>query len=176
PLVPLRKGTVEIITRSSGHFVTFLLIFIIILLSLCIDDSNAVTEQNQTSLGAPIVVVPAITQNLLTLVSFLLGTSSFILGLRIQSAARTASTSQSSSSTSSSLSPSIIDKYFQLLILALVIPALIIIIYGIALIGSHVYYGNVSYLILLFTLFAPAGVVLFLDKKLVASRDKTQHF
>jgi len=166
----------EIIASSSGHFVTFLLTFIIILLSLSsiwIDDSNAVTEQNQTSLGAPIVVVPAITQNLLTLVSFLLGTSSFILGLRIQSAARTASTSQSSSPTSSSLPPSIIDKYFQLLILALVIPALIIIIYGIVLIGSHVYYGNVSYLILLFTLFAPAGVVLFLDKKLAASRDKT---
>ena len=58
--------------------------------------------------------------------------------VRDQSAARTASTSQSSSPTSSSLSPSIIDKYFQLLILALVIPALIIIIYGIVLIGSHV--------------------------------------
>ena len=132
----------EIIARSPGHFVTFLLISIIILLSLssiCTDDSNAVTEQNQTSLGAPIVVVPAITQNHLTLVSFLLGTSSFILGLRIQSAART---SQSSSPTSSLLPPSIIDKYFQLLILALVIPALIIIIYGIVLIGSHIYYGN----------------------------------
>jgi hypothetical protein len=59
------------------------------------------------------------------------------------------------------------------LILVLVIPAIIIIIYGIVLIGSHIYYGNVSYLILLFTLFAPAGVVLFLDKKLVASRVKT---
>jgi hypothetical protein len=59
------------------------------------------------------------------------------------------------------------------LVLGLAIPALIIIIYGIVLIGSHVYYGNVSYLILLFTLFVPAGVVLFLDKKLVASRDKT---
>ena len=140
---------------------------------MCIDHSNAVTEQNQTSLGAPIIVVPAVTQNVLTVVSFLLGTSSFILGLRIQSAARTASTSQSSSPSSSLLPPSIIDKYFQLLILALVIPALIIIIYGTVLVGSHVYYGNVSYLILLFTLFVPAGVVLFLDKKLVASRDKT---
>jgi len=85
------------------------------------------------------------------------------------------STSQSSSPSSSSLPPSIIDKYFQLLILALVIPALIIIIYGIVLIGSHVFYGNVSYLLLLFTLFVPSGVVLFLDKKLVASRDKTSH-
>jgi hypothetical protein len=100
----------------------------------------------------------------------LLGTSSFILGLRIQSVART---SQSSSPTSSLLPSSIIDKYFQLLILVLVIPAIIIIICGIVIIGTHIYYGNVSYLILLFTLFAPAGVVLFLDKKLVASRDKT---
>jgi hypothetical protein len=129
-----------------------------------------VTGQNQTSLGAPIIVVPTITQNHLTLVSFLLGTSSFILGLRIQSAGRT---SQSSSPTSSLLPSSIIDKYFQLLILVLVIPAIIIIIYGIVIIGTHIYYGNVSYLILLFTLFAPAGVVLFLDKKLVASRVKT---
>jgi hypothetical protein len=99
-----------------------------------------VTEQNQTSLGAPIGIVPAITQNLLTEVSFLIGTSSFILGLRIQSAARR--TTLTSQSTPPQLS--IIDKYFELLILALVIPALLIIIYGIVLIGSHVYQGNVS--------------------------------
>jgi len=129
----------------ANHFITLLLLltFIIILStisSICINHSNAVTEQNQTSLGAPIGIVPAITQNLLTEVSFLIGTSSFILGLRIQSAARR--TTLTSQSTPPQLS--IIDKYFELLILALVIPALLIIIYGIVLIGSHVYQGNVS--------------------------------
>jgi hypothetical protein len=123
------------------------------LLSICIDDSNAITEQNETSLGAPIAVVPAITQNLVTEVSFLIGTSSFILGLRIQSAARTTT-------------PSVMDKYFELLILALIIPAISIITYGIVLIGSHIYKGNVSYLLLLFALFVPVGAILFLVKKL----------
>jgi hypothetical protein len=102
----------------------------------------------KTKRGSPIVIVPAITQNVLTEVSLLTGTSSFILGLRIQSAART---------TSSSLPLSIVNKYFDLLILALVIRALIIIIYGIVLLASHLYPGDVSYLLLLFALFVPTG-------------------
>ena len=129
----------------ANHFITLLLLltFIIILStisSICINHSNAVSEQNHPSLGVPIGIVPAITQKLLTEVSFLIGTSSFILGLRIQSAARR--TRLTSQSTPPQLS--IIDKYFELLILALVIPALLIIIYRIVLIGSHVYQGNVS--------------------------------
>jgi hypothetical protein len=38
----------------------------------------------QTSQGSPIVLIPALTQNILTIVSFLIGTSSFILGLKMQ--------------------------------------------------------------------------------------------
>jgi hypothetical protein len=52
------------------------------------------------------------------------------------------------------------------LILALVIPAVIIIIYGILLVGSHLYPGDAPYLLLLFALFIPAGTVLFLVRKL----------
>jgi hypothetical protein len=46
-------------------------------------------QQNQTAqstrLGAPLAIVPGITGNVLTVVSFLIGTSSFV-GLRIQNA------------------------------------------------------------------------------------------
>ena len=69
-LVPRRKGwwTVKIITRSLGHFVTFLLTSIIILLSLpsiyhlSIDDSNApsvlsvitpIFSKNELTIGRP---------------------------------------------------------------------------------------------------------------------------
>jgi Na+-transporting NADH:ubiquinone oxidoreductase subunit NqrB len=84
-------------------------------------------QQNQTAqstrLGAPLAVVPGITGNVLTVVSFLIGTSSFILGLRIQNATN----------------PSSITRYFEFLILALVIPAIIINIFGILLVGGHLY-------------------------------------
>jgi hypothetical protein len=170
---------VEIIARSlPGRFITlllFLLTFILLSLSsICISDSNA---QQQTSLGEPVVIVPGVMDNLLTLITFLFLACFFILGLRIQRAERTTtgSTSQSSSPTS----PSLIDKYFLLLILSSLIPALIAIIYGIVLIGmyvsgtintpsgKHAYMeGNYSYLLLLFIFFVPAGAVLFLVKKL----------
>ena len=58
------------------------------------------------------------------------------------------------------------NKYFELLILALVIPSVIINIYGILLVGSHLYPGDAPYLLLLFALFIPAGAVLFLVRKL----------
>ena len=64
------------------------------------------------------------------------------------------------------LPSSIMNKYFELLILALVIPSVIINIYGILLVGSHLYLGDVPYLLLLFALFIPAGAVLFLVRKL----------
>jgi hypothetical protein len=53
-------------------------------------DNNTVRAQQQqqqqqlTSQGSPIAIIPGLTQNVLTMVSFLIGTSSFILGLRIQ--------------------------------------------------------------------------------------------
>jgi hypothetical protein len=175
------SNLVEIIARSlPGHFITllvFLLTFIIILLSLssiCIDDSNAVTEQQHTSdaVTAPVVIVPLIMQNLLTLICFLFLACFFVLGLRIQSASRatTGSTSHPSS---------LVDEYFLVLILSSLIPALIVTIYGIVLLymyisgtlytpsGKRAYMeGNYSYLLLLFLCFMPAGAVFFLLKKL----------
>jgi hypothetical protein len=171
---------VEIRTRSlPGPFITLLLFSLtFILLSLSsirIGDSNA---QQQTSLGEPVVIVPGVMDNLLTLVTFLFLACFFILGLRIQSAEKTTTTGSTSQS-SSPTSPSLIDKYFLLLILVSLIPALIAIIYGIILIGmyvsgtintpsgKHAYMeGNYSYLLLLFIFFVPAGAVLFLVKKL----------
>jgi hypothetical protein len=122
--------------------------------------------QPQTAQGLPIVLVPAIIGNILAVVSFLIGTSSFILGLRIQSAARTTTTTGSTSSSSATLPSSVMHKYFELLILALVIPSIGINAYGILLVGSHLYLPDTPYLSLLFALFIPAGAILFLVKKL----------
>ena len=122
--------------------------------------------QPQTAQGLPIVLVPAIIGNILAVVSFLIGTSSFILGLRIQSAARTTTTTGSTSSSSATLPSSVMHKYFELLILALVIPSIGINAYGILLVGSHLYLPDAPYLSLLFALFIPAGAILFLVKKL----------
>ena len=59
-------------------------------LSLCMDSNNntvrAEQQTQQTRQGAPIALIPGLTGNILATVSFLIGTSSFILGLRIQSA------------------------------------------------------------------------------------------
>ena len=79
---------------------------------------------------------------------------------------RTTTDATSSSLTPSILQSSIRNKYFELLILALVIPALINIIYGIVLVGSHIFPGEPSYLLLLFTLFVPAVTELFLVREL----------
>ena len=122
--------------------------------------------QPQTTQGLPIVIVPAIIGNILAVVSFLIGTSSFILGLRIQSAARTTTTTGSTSSSSATLPSSVMHKYFELLILALVIPSIGINAYGILLVGSHLYLPDAPYLSLLFALFIPAGAILFLVRKL----------
>ena len=121
--------------------------------------------QPQTSQGLPVVIVPGLTQNILTVVSFLIGTSSFILGLRIQSAARTTTTTTGSTS-SPTLPSSAMQKYFELLILALVIPSIVLNTYGILLVGSQLYLPDAPYLSLLFALFIPAGAILFLVEKL----------
>ena len=49
-----------------------------------------IQSQSQTRTGAPLAIVPGLTGNILTAVSFLIGTSSFILGLRIKVTQRTA--------------------------------------------------------------------------------------
>ncbi|HEY6534787.1 MAG TPA: hypothetical protein VIY08_03115 [Candidatus Nitrosocosmicus sp.] len=116
-------------------------------------------KQQITRQGAPLSIIPGLTGNILATVSFLIGTSSFILGLRIQNAARI-------TPSLSTLPSSTINKYFDLLILALVIPSIVINIYGILTIGNHLYPEDTPYLILLFVLFMPIGVILFLIKKL----------
>jgi len=91
----------------------------VILLSLSSMDNNTVrAQQQQTSLGLPITIIPGLTQNVLTIVSFLIGTSSFILGLRMQNVARIPT--ESTSSSSPTILSSMMNKYFELLILALV--------------------------------------------------------
>ena len=52
------------------------------------------------------------------------------------------------------------------LILALVIPSVFIIIFGIILVGIQLEPGNLAYLLLLFALFIPAGVILLLIRNL----------
>jgi len=167
--------TIIITSLLPNHFIMLLLFLLtstIMLLSLsfmCIDNNTVRAQQQQqqlTSQGSPITIIPGLTQNVLTIVSFLIGTSSFILGLRIQNAARTTTESRSSPSQPPTLPTSIMNKYFELLILALVIPSVIINIYGILLIGSHLGPEDTPYLLLLFALFIPGGAVLFLVRKL----------
>jgi hypothetical protein len=123
----------------------------------------------QTAQGFPIALIPGLTGNILAVVSFLIGTSSFILGQRIQSASKIiSSTSNSDTSTNEtkSPSPSPFIKYFDFLILALVVPSIVINIYGIFTVASHLYPEDMPYLLLLFVLFIPMAVILFLLRKL----------
>jgi len=132
---------------------------VLLLVSVSTGTAAAQQQQSQTSQGLPLVIIPAITGNILAVVSFLIGTSSFILGLRMQSATRTTTTGTTPLS-------SIMYKYFELLILALVVPSILINTYGILLVGSHLYLQDAPYLLLLFALFIPAGAILFLVRKL----------
>ena len=120
--------------------------------------SSVLAEEIQQD-STPVTLIPAITQNILTIVSLLIGTSSFVLGLRIQNLAKPAS---------STASPSLIliNRYMDTLILALVIPSIVIIIFGIILVGIQLDPGDLAYLLLLFALFIPAGVILFLIRNL----------
>jgi hypothetical protein len=156
--------------RKISMLVTVLLAAIAILTgTLQVATAQQPQPQPQTAQGLPVVIVPGITQNILTVVSFLIGTSSFILGLRIQSAGRTTTTTGSASSSSSSsatLPSSAMHKYFELLILALLIPSIGLNAYGIVLVGSQLYLADAPYLSLLFALFIPAGAILFLLRKL----------
>lgn len=96
-------------------------------------------------------LVTGITQNLLTVVSFLVGTTSFVLGLTIQNASRLTAT---------------MNSYFRTMILALLIPAIIIITYGVIITASTLDPGDEHYLLLLFALYVPSGAILFLLRKL----------
>lgn len=138
-------------------------------------DNNYITKAQQegqqmeyTRTGAPLNIVPGLTSNILTGVSFLIGTSSFILGLRIQSIHKSLKTIDNSNQLeNSTISPSTtVTKYYELLILALVFPAIVINVYGILAVASHLYFEDAPYLLLLFVLFIPIGVILFLVKKL----------
>ncbi|MGC1131549.1 MAG: hypothetical protein WA941_01900 [Nitrososphaeraceae archaeon] len=68
----------------------------------------------------------------------LIGTSSFILGLRIQNLTRSPATTTPISA--------LMNKYFELLILALAIPSVIIIVFGIIIVGIQLDPGDFAYL------------------------------
>ena len=161
------ETVIKLLQYSSIKLLLFLLLSTIVLLSISFlstgNNNTVIAEQQQlTRQGVPIALIPGLTGNILATVSFLIGTSSFILGLKIQSASRIALTSSTQS-----ISPlSIINKYFDLLILALVIPSIVINIYGILMVASHLYPEDAPYLLLLFALFIPIGAILFLVKKL----------
>ena len=110
-------------------------------------------EQMMMTTNVDYSVITSLTDNLLTVVSFLIGTSSFVLGLRIQNLSKSGANS-------------IINKYFSILILALIVSSVIIAAYGIFVIGNSIEPGDIDYLLLLFSLFVPAGVILFLVGKL----------
>ena len=111
-----------VVSQLTSSSVIAFFLFQLVISSLF--TSFVFAESSLTETKIPIVLIPAITQNILTIVSFLIGTSSFVLGLRIQHISR--------SSSSSSPLWKIMNKYFDMLILALVIPAIILIIFGLS--------------------------------------------
>jgi hypothetical protein len=133
--------------------------FLVITVSLFVIAENGLlnsvvfAQEQMMTTNIDYSIITSVTDNLLTVVSFLIGTSSFVLGLRIQNLSKSAPNP-------------IINKYFSILILALVVPSIIITAYGIFVIGSSIEPGDMDYLLLLFSLFVPAGVILFLVGKL----------
>lgn len=114
-------------------------------------ENRTVEDQQQKQEISNPALVTSITQNLLTVVSFLIGTASFILGLSIQNASRLTTT---------------MNKYFRTMILALVIPSIVIISYGVIIVAYSVDPGDEHYLLLLFALYVPSGAILFLLTKI----------
>jgi len=92
----------------------------------------------------------SIIQNMLTVVAFLIGTCSFILGLTIQNASKMTYET---------------FRYLKMLILAMVIPSVVTITYGVVLVGSGLELADITYLLLLFVLYVPAGVIILLLSK-----------
>src|SRR4029078_908882 len=161
--------SIKLLARHRMNILFFSLLTFTFLSLLSLSNEYTVKAQpqtaSQTRLGAPLAIVPGLTGNILTVVSFLIGTSSFILGLRIQSASKTAAVVDQGAPTSR-LTSSVITKYYEILIVALVAPSIVINIYGILLVSSHLYLEDTPYLLLLFVLFIPIGAILFLVKKL----------
>ena len=125
------------------------LLFLSLLFITCLSNQSQIIYA--TSQSTNTTLITSITQNLLTVVAFLLGTSSFILGLNIQNVSRLTN---------------VMNNYLKILILALVFPAIFIILYGIALIGNTIEPGDIHYLIILLSLFVPSGAILFLLSKI----------
>lgn len=92
----------------------------------------------------------SIIQNMLTVVAFLIGTCSFILGLTIQNASKMSLETY---------------RYLRMLILAMVIPSIVTISYGVILVGSGLKLSDLTYLLLLIVLYVPAGVIILLLSK-----------
>jgi hypothetical protein len=164
------------ISINSTHLLWPLLITLSLALLLLLVgiDNNALEAQVQnqtlqlTRQGFPISIIPSLSGNVLGMVSFLLGTSSFVLGQRIYSARSASTSSTPPSSPTPTLAATLLDKYFEILILALVVPALVINIYGILLVATHLYVEDAPYFLLLCAPFIPAGAILFLLGKLRA--------
>ena len=132
----------------------FLLFVPLILMTPILSSYKNAFAVTADTVSSATTIATSVTQNLLTVVALLLGTSSFILGLSIQNSSRLTST---------------MNRYFRILILAMVVPSVVIIIYGIVLVGSTLDPGDVHYLLLLFSLFVPAGAILFLLSRLHTS-------
>ncbi|HXP49141.1 MAG TPA: hypothetical protein VN922_04260 [Bacteroidia bacterium] len=141
----------------------FIITTIALLLFVIISSSGSFVSPAYAAENAYLI---SVSKDLLSIVSFLLAPSSFILGLGMQAAGK---------STKKTI------RYFKVLILALVIPSIIIIIYAIFLtlvLSPHVYIGStidpedIPYLFLLFLLFAPTGAILFLTKKIHADNNR----
>ena len=71
-----------------NSFLAILLLQFLIANNLITFFAFAQAQQQQQQTSIPVTLIPSITQNILTIVSFLIGTSSFILGLRIQNLSR----------------------------------------------------------------------------------------
>ena len=143
----------------NSILVISLLSFFIISNFLTIPPAFAEAQQQQQHQQTSVSVrlIPSITQNIHTIVSFLLETSSFILGMRIQNLARSTARSWP---TSTQLPILIMNKYFEFLLMALVNPSMAIIVYGIIIVGVSDP-GEAAYLLLLFALFIPTGADCF---------------
>jgi len=174
----LNKLFVYVSTYRGVRFILLYFSTFILFSLVSVDVEVAASQQPQsqpqavTSQGLPVAIVPGLTQNILTVIAFLIGTSSFILGLRIQSAERVSSSSTDLKS-SATLPPSAMHKYFDLLILALVIPSIGLNVFGIFMVGIHLYLPDIPYLSILLVLFIPAGAILFLMRKLHAAERRT---
>ena len=63
--------------------------------------------------------------------------------------------------------------YFGTMIFALLIPAIVIITYGVIVTGSTLDPGDEHYLLLVFALYVPSGAILFIIRKLHSIKGRT---